>query len=130
MKTINESFSDEEFEGLLTKKKGQSWHDYILGLTPEPVKQFLSMLAHRQESISCAIETSAYSTALRQIVILLNLLSVPEGEVEVLKLKESLSLQNYHEATTDDVTTAYVILSDFLNRVYFKEFYKNPKTEK
>tara|TARA_R100000789_G_scaffold76949_1_gene72301 strand:+ start:2007 stop:2123 length:117 start_codon:yes stop_codon:yes gene_type:complete len=32
MKTINETFTDEEFKELLKKKNGASWHDFILQL--------------------------------------------------------------------------------------------------
>jgi len=32
MKTINETFSDEEFEMLRKKKGDLSWHDFILSL--------------------------------------------------------------------------------------------------
>ena len=30
MKTINETFTDEEMKTLLRNKNGHSWHDYIL----------------------------------------------------------------------------------------------------
>ena len=30
MKTINETFTDEEYEELQKKKEGRSWHDFIL----------------------------------------------------------------------------------------------------
>ena len=32
MKTINETFTDEEFERLKKAKGDKSWHDFILGL--------------------------------------------------------------------------------------------------
>jgi predicted CopG family antitoxin len=32
MKTINETFTDEEYEGLVNNKDDLSWHDYILQL--------------------------------------------------------------------------------------------------
>jgi predicted CopG family antitoxin len=30
MRTINETFTDEEFEELKTKKGDKSWHDFII----------------------------------------------------------------------------------------------------
>jgi predicted CopG family antitoxin len=35
MKTINVTFTDEEYERLIKKKKEHSWHDYILKLIKE-----------------------------------------------------------------------------------------------
>jgi predicted CopG family antitoxin len=35
MKTINESFTDEEFERLKRKKGKRSWHDFIMSLALE-----------------------------------------------------------------------------------------------
>jgi predicted CopG family antitoxin len=35
MKTINETFSDEEFERLTKVKDKKSWHDFILELAEE-----------------------------------------------------------------------------------------------
>lgn len=32
MKTINETFTDEEYEKLIEKKDKMSWHDFILTL--------------------------------------------------------------------------------------------------
>jgi len=32
MKTLNETFDDEEFEALKKKKKDQSWKNFILSL--------------------------------------------------------------------------------------------------
>lgn len=32
MKTINETFTDEEYKKLLKEKKGKTWHDFILRL--------------------------------------------------------------------------------------------------
>jgi hypothetical protein len=36
MKTINETFTDEEFEILLKRKGKKSWHDFILGKKLKP----------------------------------------------------------------------------------------------
>lgn len=38
MKTINETFTDEEYGKLLKEKKELTWHDFILKLTGEVVK--------------------------------------------------------------------------------------------
>jgi predicted CopG family antitoxin len=35
MKTINETFTDDEFNSLLKLKKDLSWHDFILSLIQE-----------------------------------------------------------------------------------------------
>ena len=129
MKTINESFTDEEFEFLLNKKKGQSWHDYILCINLDPKKQFLALLSNKQNTITNYIANSSYSSALRQIVLLLHSIDVPENEEAVLKLKESLTLQNYRESSIDEIEDAYVIVCDFLNRVCFKDFCNKPKLE-
>lgn len=32
MKTINETFEDEEFNRLLEMKGNKNWHDFIMGL--------------------------------------------------------------------------------------------------
>jgi predicted CopG family antitoxin len=32
MKTINETFTDEEFDKLQARKKNKSWHDFIMEL--------------------------------------------------------------------------------------------------
>lgn len=32
MKTINETFTDEEYKQLKEKKNGKSWHDFIMEL--------------------------------------------------------------------------------------------------
>ena len=39
MKTINETFTDEEHYLLVKKKEKQSWHDFILMLTKKGGKQ-------------------------------------------------------------------------------------------
>ena len=39
MKTINETFTDEEFRKLKKKKGKLSWHDFILKLTEEKKKK-------------------------------------------------------------------------------------------
>jgi len=33
MKTVNEVFTDEEFERLKKSKAGKNWHDFIMELT-------------------------------------------------------------------------------------------------
>lgn len=38
MKTINETFTDEEFKQLQQAKGKQSWHDFILKLTEMKTK--------------------------------------------------------------------------------------------
>ncbi len=35
MKTINVTFEDKEYEGLLKQKRETSWHDFIIGLKKE-----------------------------------------------------------------------------------------------
>lgn len=124
MKSINETFSDEEFTDLLAKKKNQSWHDYIMGLNPDPKKQLLAMIVYRQNNVANLMENSSYSLALRQMILLLNSVEVPETEKELFHLKKSLTLQDYSQATRDDIILAYELLSDFLNRTYFKEIIK------
>ena len=34
VRTVNETFTDEEFEQLLKAKGNESWHDFILSLIP------------------------------------------------------------------------------------------------
>ena len=41
MKTINETFTDEEFYALLVKKGKISWHDFIMKLTDEDTEEMV-----------------------------------------------------------------------------------------
>jgi len=44
MKTINVTFTDEEFKAILAKKGKLNWHDYLLGIAGVeiPVKTYPS----------------------------------------------------------------------------------------
>ena len=45
MRTINETFTEEEFEKLQTVKKKKSWHDFIMELAKN--KQKLKIWRHK-----------------------------------------------------------------------------------
>lgn len=39
MKTINETFTDDEYEALKERKGSKSWHDFILSLCDESTRK-------------------------------------------------------------------------------------------
>jgi hypothetical protein len=56
------------------------------------------------------------------MIVLLNQLEIPEDEKAVLEIKKSITLETYTSATLDELNEIYRIVSDFLNRLYLKEF--------
>ena len=83
--------------------------------------QIIIKIANEQQFVSDLLNAGCTGTASKRMAFLLLRLDIPSGEKEMLQLRNDLKPDNCNKSEVF-VFYAYYLISDFLNRTYYKIF--------
>jgi len=95
----------------------------------DPKIQLILSIMKQDSEITYHMDELQHDKAAHDMALLLRRLEINESDEEIIKLKNTITLQNYDRIPEEIINQAYEQIHDFLNRTYYKGFSNNrPRT--